>query len=244
MSDSAQFPISPGANTLGAIVAERPQTAVVFERLGLDYCCGGQQTLEDACRSADLEPETVSKLLSVLESTGPDDRSGAHNVGDASIDDLCDHIVEAHHDPLREEMLRISELMSKVVRAHGSDDPEVIELAELFGQTRIELESHMQREEDVLFPVCREIAARENGAAADDQLLAELGDDHRSVGAALKRMRTLSHNYRPESAHCTTHRVLRHEMSEFERDLHLHIHEENNILFPKVREKLLPAGSA
>lgn len=244
MSQSEQLPISPGANTLGSIVAERPQTAVVFERLGLDYCCGGQQTLEDACRSADLEPGTVAKLLAALDDATAEGRPAGHDLGSASIDELCEHIVSAHHDPLREEMPRISELMAKVVRAHGAEDPEVVEVAELFAQTRTELEEHMEREEELLFPACRKVAADESGASPDDQLMAELGDDHQSVGDALRRMRTLSHDYRPESAHCTTHRVLLHEMHEFELDLHRHIHEENNILFPKVREMSNQAGTA
>lgn len=244
MSHSEQLPISPGANTLGGIVAERPQTAAVFERLGLDYCCGGQQTLEDACRSLDLEPETVATLLATLDGDTTDGESGAHDLGDASIDDLCDHIVTAHHDPLREAMPRISELLAKVVRAHGSEDPEIVQLAELFSQTRSGLETHMHREEELLFPACREVAANQGGVSPDDQILAELDDDHRSVGDALKQMRTLSHDYRPESAHCTTHRVLLHEMQEFERDLHVHIHEENNILFPKVREMSGQVGNS
>lgn len=241
MSQPRQLPISPGANTLGSIVAERPQTAVVFERLGLDYCCGGQQTLEDACRSRNLDADTVATLLATLDSDHGDGQAGAHDLGEASIDELCDHIVTAHHDPLRERIPRITELMKKVVRAHGSEDPAVIESAELFDQTRIELEAHMTREEEFLFPACREAAADKSGTGPGDEILAELGDDHQSVGDALKRMRTLNHGYRPELAHCTTHRVLYHEMDEFERDLHIHIHEENNILFPRVREM---SGSA
>ena len=133
-------------------------------------------------------------------------------------------------------MPRISELTAKVARAHGSSDPEVIELAELFAQTRTELEAHMSREEDFLFPACRELATDGSESTPDESLLTELGDDHKSVGDALKQMRALNHGYRLESAHCTTHRVLLHEMREFELDLHRHIHEENNILFPKVKE--------
>lgn len=231
-----QLPVVLGTNTLGAIVAERPQTAVVFERLGLDYCCGGQKTLEDACRSHDLDPKTVAALLATLDGGETVDEPGAHDLAHASVDELCDHIVSAHHDPLREDLPRISELMAKVVRAHGSEDQEVIELADLFSRTRTDLEGHMQLEEDSLFPACRAVAADESGKGPDYELLAALGDDHLAAGEALAQMRILSHDYRPESAHCTTHRVLLHEMHEFELDLHRHIHEENNILFPKVRE--------
>ncbi len=236
MKTSAQLPIVLGSNTLGGIVAERPQTAVVFERLGLDYCCGGQKTLEEACRSHDLDPKTVAALLTTLDGDETVDEPGAHDLAHASVDELCDHIVSAHHDAMREDLPRISELMAKVVRAHGSDDHEVIELADLFNRTRTDLEEHMRVEEDSLFPACRAVAADETGHGPDDDLLAALGDEHLAAGDALAQMRKLSHDYRPESAHCTTHRVLLHEMHEFELDLHRHIHEENNILFPKVRE--------
>jgi regulator of cell morphogenesis and NO signaling len=236
MKSSEQLPIVAGTTTLGGLVAERPQTAAVFERLGLDYCCGGQQTLEEACRSRDLDPETVATLLATLETDMGTAPEGAHELGTASISEICDHIVEVHHGPLRDELPRISELMAKVERAHGADDPEVIELAELFGRTRAELEEHMLLEEDSLFPACRAVAEDASGSGPDEELLEQLTDTHQEAGAALKRMRELSHDYRPERAHCTTHRVLMHEMHEFELDLHRHIHEENNILFPKVRE--------
>lgn len=235
MTSSQELEIVPGTTTLGGIVAERPQTAVVFERLGLDYCCGGQQTLEEACRSRDLDPETVATMLAALESAGSSaGPEGAHDLADATVDQICDHIVSRHHEPLAETLPRISELMGKVVRAHGADDPGVIRLADLFGETRSELEDHMRLEEQSLFPACREVA--EGGKAPSAELLGELLDTHQATGEALKQLRELGHDYRPESAHCNTHRVLLHEMREFEMDLHMHIHEENNILFPKVRE--------
>lgn len=236
MNSLEQLSIVPGTNTLGGIVAERPQTAVVFERLGLDYCCGGQQTLEDACRSHDLDPKTVATLLTTLDADVNAAEAAAHDLSGASVNELCDHIVSAHHVPLQENLPRISELMAKVVRAHGVEDPEVIDLADLFERTRIELEDHMRLEEESLFPACRAVASDESGQGPDDKLLEQLDDSHQVAGEALKQMRILSHEYRPETAHCTTHRVLRHEMQEFELDLHRHIHEENNILFPKVRE--------
>jgi regulator of cell morphogenesis and NO signaling len=237
MTQSQELPVIAGTTTLGDLVAERPQTAAVFERLGLDYCCGGQQTLEDACRSRDLEPETVATLLATLEADQGTAPEGAHDLAGASINELCDHIVDVHHKPLRDEELpRISELMAKVVRAHGAEDPEVIELATLFGETRTELEDHMRLEEESLFPACRAVEDDQSGDGPGAELLEQLTDTHEAAGAALKRMRELSHDYSPESAHCTTHRVLLHEMHEFELDLHRHIHEENNILFPKVRE--------
>jgi regulator of cell morphogenesis and NO signaling len=236
MTSSRELPIAAGTTTLGGLVAERPRTAAVFERLGLDYCCGGQQTLEQACRSRGLDAETVATMLAALEGGGANDPQSAHELTGASVSELCDHIVDAHHGPLREELPRISELMAKVVRAHGAEDPEVVELAGLFDRTRADLEEHMRLEEESLFPSCRAVEDAGNGPR--EELLIQLNDTHRATGEALKQMRELSHDYRPESAHCTTHRVLLHELHEFELDLHRHIHEEENILFPKVRGAL------
>lgn len=236
MTSTQELPIVAGTTTLARLVAERPQAATVFERLGLDYCCGGQQSLEEACRSRGLEPETVANMLAALDGDGASDSQGVHPRAGASINELCDHIVGVHHKTLREQLPRISELMTKVVRAHGADDPKLVELAELLGRTRIELLDHMHMEEESLFPACRAVEDEKDGKGPDDELLAEIDDAHLAAGTALKRMRELGHDYRPETAHCTTHRVLLHELHEFELDLHRHIHEENNILFPTVRK--------
>lgn len=233
MTQSQQLPVVAGTATLGGLVAERPQTASLFERLGLDYCCGGRQTLEEACRTRGLDPATVGAMLAALED-GSATAEHAHGLTGASVDELCEHIVNKHHEPLRGALPRISELLGKVVRAHGDEDPSVHHLEDLFSRTRAELEDHMRLEEDSLFPACRAIVV-DDGARPDGELLARLEDTHASTGEALRRLRELGHDYRPETAHCTTHRVLLHELDEFERDLHLHIHEENNILFPKVR---------
>jgi regulator of cell morphogenesis and NO signaling len=234
MSSQPLPTIAPAA-TLGGVVAEHPRAAALFERLGLDYCCGGQQTLADACSARGLDPETVATMLTALDDDAATEAD--HAVAAASITELCDHIVAGHHEPLRRVLPRISELLVKVVRAHGDEDPDVRRLEELFAATRAELEDHIRLEEELVFPACR---ALDTAGATDFDagLLAHLEDTHAATGEALRGLRELGAGYRAEAAHCTTHRVLLHTLAELEVDLHQHIHEENNVLFAKVRERV------
>lgn len=227
--------VAPDA-TLGAIVAARPGTAELFERLGLDYCCGGAQTLEQACEERGLDPANVRTMVAASEAE--DRTAGAeHDLRGLSVGELVDHIVEGHHGPLRLQLERIAELLDKVVAAHGYVDPGVKRLRRRFTQLRSELIEHMRLEEGRLFPACRALAG-DGGVELGDELLEELADDHAATGAALAELRELGDDYRPESAHCTTHRVLLSELGSLEADLHLHVHEENNILFPEARRLL------
>jgi len=233
MSGSEQ---PPTAATLGSIVAERPAAAAILEGIGLDYCCGGTKTLAEACGERGLDPETVA---AVLDSVGAEGTGGsAHDVAGASIGELCEHIVAEHHRPLPTRLERISELLGKVVRAHGAEDPSVLRLRERFEETRTALLDHMRVEEQQLFPACRELERAGASAELNRDLIVHLEDDHGSTGAALADLRGIAGGYGPERAHCNTHRVLLHELSELELELHRHIHEENNILFPKVRDQL------
>ncbi len=218
--------------TLGGLVASRPRLAPVFERLGLDYCCGGQQTLAEACSERELDPSTVIAMLEVFEA---EDAAQPDDVTGLSVAELSEHIVVHHHQPLRPQMDRISELLAKVVRAHGDQDPTTHRLQARFDALRAELEEHMLLEEEELFPACRALERGDRASPLGGDLLTQLEDTHSSTGAALAELREIGGDYRPENAHCTTHRVLLSELSAFELELHQHIHEENNILFPQVR---------
>ncbi|MCL4287327.1 MAG: DUF542 domain-containing protein, partial [Thermoleophilia bacterium] len=220
MPSAEQTPTATAA-TLGGIVAERPAAAAVLEGLGLDYCCGGGKTLAEACRERGLDPETIAR---VLDSIGVDGGGrAAHDVSRASIGELCEHIVEEHHRPLPARLERISELLDKVVRAHGADDPAVVPLQRRYEQARSELLDHMRVEERELFPACRELERGDGAPGLDRRLLPHLEDDHGATGAALAELRELGGDYRPERAHCNTHRVLLHELAELELELHRHI---------------------
>jgi regulator of cell morphogenesis and NO signaling len=227
--------------TLGEIVTRRPDAATTFERLGLDYCCGGHRTLEDACNRQGLDARTVAVLLDALRDQPDRAALEAHDVRRASIPELCDHIVERHHAPLRRELARISDLLGTVVRVHGRQHPDLIDLQRLFAATRADLEQHLRVEEDVLVPACRDLDADPRGPALEPDALALLEDDHAATGDALVAMRELTGGFGGEDALCGTHGALLHALRDFELDLHRHVHEENNVLFPRVRVRLAAA---
>jgi regulator of cell morphogenesis and NO signaling len=224
------------APTLGELVLRRPRAAALFERLGLDYCCGGARTLEEACAARGLDPATVSVLVDTLGGDDPADvEPDHHDIGRATIGELCDHIVAAHHDLLRRELPHVSELVATVVRVHGPGHPELHDVGRVFDGLRAELEEHMAREEADLFPACRALDA---GATIEDGLIEMLEHDHDATGDALASLRELCGGYHPGDALCGTHRALLQSLHALELDVHQHVHEENNVLFPRVRALL------
>jgi regulator of cell morphogenesis and NO signaling len=226
--------IDPTA-TLGALVAERPARAPLFERLRLDYCCGGSQTLAEACRRRGLDSDTVRTVLAALDDEA-NERQGFEDVDwrGASVEELCAHIVAVHHDGLREALPRIEALLSTVVRVHGHRHPEFDDLRRAFEGIRAQIEPHLASEEDVLFPAC--LALEQQRVPIDAALLDRHEHEHQQVGDALAGLRELSGDYDSERALCGTHRALLETLAAFELDLHQHIHEENNVLLPRVRE--------
>jgi regulator of cell morphogenesis and NO signaling len=227
------------AAAVGEIVAAQPRAGTLFEQLGIDYCCGGGDTLAQACVRRGIDADTVAVLLVALPD---DDRrlpAEEHDLRGASIAELCDHIVFAHHDRLRTELPRIAELLAVVVRVHGRDHAELADLRRLFAGLRAELDEHLELEERHMFPMCRALEAAGPGdQALDEGLIALLEDDHRATGDALCALRELTGGYDERRALCGTHRRLLHALHALEVDLHQHVHEENNVLFSKARALL------
>jgi regulator of cell morphogenesis and NO signaling len=229
--------IDPTA-TLGALVAERPARAPLFERLRLDYCCGGSQTLAEARRRRGLDSDTVRTVLAALDDEA-NGRPGFEDVDwrSASVEELCGHIVAVHHDGMRDAMPQIERLLSTVLRVHGHRHPELGDLRRAFEGIRTHIEPHLASEEDVLFPAC--VALEQRRVPIDAALLDRHEQEHQQVGDALD----LSGDYDAEHALCGTHRALLEALAAFELDLHQHIHEENNVLLPRVRELAADARS-
>lgn len=223
------------SSSLAEIVVAQPQAAALFERLRLDYCCGGADTLADACARRGLDAATVGALLEAFIHESRDTETmAAHDVARASITELCDHIVVAHHGPLRPAQDRIAHLLATVVRVHGRDHPSLIDLERCFATLATELAEHIRIEEETIFPACRALDGP-GGAAFDDHLLDLMQDDHAATGDALLAIRELAGDFDGRHALCSTHRTLLTELRAFELDLHQHVHEENNLLFPRVR---------
>lgn len=224
--------VSP-STTVADLVVERPARARLFEQLGLDYCCGGKRSLEDACRAKGLDVTTVAAVLGALDGDGE-----AHaDLAGATPSELVDHIVTVHHDRLRAELPRLGGLLAKASKAHAAERPELPEVLATFEELRAELDEHLAAEEAEAFPACRAI---ERGEAVDDvePRLAALEDDHAEVAKLLERLADLTGGYDLGDVRCNTHRAALDGLAELQRDLHLHIHEENNLLFPRVEALL------
>ena len=224
--------------TVGNLVVERPERARVLERWRIDYCCGGKQTLGDACATLGVETDAVIRDL--LES---DTRSPQEEVSwaDMSLTDLADNIVETHHAYLREELPRLSTLADTVVHAHGVRHPDLMEVQGLYEGLRQELEMHMMKEEQILFPLCRALETSNTlpkshcGSVSNPIRVMEM--EHDNAGNALASLRSLTHDYTTPEDGCNTYRVFLTSLSGLEADLHQHIHKENNILFPRAIER-------
>lgn len=232
---------------VGQIVAESPHLSRVFERLHIDYCCGGKKSLGDACRERQLDPGDV---LDRLEKAG---RTGADAAADPiwlnrSLSDLCDHIERTHHAYLRDELPRLTGLIEKVVNAHAERHPELREIQQEFGALRSELEPHMMKEEQVLFmkeeqvlfPAIRRIERSQQAAAFPFGSVANpiecMLHEHDAAGSALDQLRRLTGGYEPPEGACSTYRAMLDGLDQLERDMHEHVHKENNILFPRAIE--------
>ena len=211
--------------SLAELVLERPSAARVLERLGLDYCCGGRRSLAQACAERGLDPGTVAVFL---ERGGDPIALESRDWASAPLAELCAHIVEEHHRRLRWELPRLSELAGRAASVHGEAQPALHELHDEFERLRAELEQHIDEEERELFPVL--VAGGELGSVQMGQLLHE----HDTTGARLRRLRELAGDYATEAALCSTHRSLLQGLHGLELDLHQHVHEENNILFPRA----------
>lgn len=219
--------------TLAELVLEQPHLAPVFEQLGLDYCCGGQSRLTDAAAERGLAPAALTAALEAAERADGVSCT-ERDWREATMTELCDHIVEVHHAYLRRELPQIDGLLTKVVDRHGGRAPELERLQARFGELNGALIDHIDSEEQTVFPLCRSL---ESGGEARivPRGLGVHEAEHAAVGQALRSMRELTGGYDPEQAFCTTHRVLLGSLQELEADLHQHIHEENNILFPRLQ---------
>jgi regulator of cell morphogenesis and NO signaling len=185
---------------LADLVIAVPRRAQLLEQLRLDYCCRGDRTLAQACAQRGLDAATVATLIAAFDER-PISRDQPHDVARASIAELCEHIISAHHEPLRRELPRMSELLGTVVRVHGTQRPELHDLQRLLTGLRRDLEQHIAVEEAILFPACR--AAERHAGVVDEDLLAAHETEHGAAGEALVALRELSGGYERKLALCS-----------------------------------------
>ncbi len=218
--------------SLGDLVTQNPNRAQILEELQLDYCCNGQRSLTDAVTAAGLNIDDVVASLEATPATAPTSAETAVPAENAA---LAHDIVDTHHAYMWQEMPRLQALVEKVQGVHGERHPELAKLKELYEYAISELEPHMTKEERIVFPA---ISKMEKGTATGidsfEQPIQELRDEHDEVGRVLMEMRTITNDYAvPEDA-CGSYRMMLDGLETMERDLHAHIHKENNVLFPRV----------
>jgi regulator of cell morphogenesis and NO signaling len=218
--------------TLAAIVNADPRAARILERHQLDYCCGGGRSLEEACAARGIDPATVRAELDAEPEPQPADWATM------DPDALVDHLEATHHRYLHDELPRLAALATKVADAHGDRHPELHDLRHAFAALRADLEPHLAKEEQVLFPMIRQLA---EAAVAPSFHCGSLANpigvmllEHDRAGDLLAALRTITGDYRPPADGCRSYQELYRGLEALEADTHLHVHKENNVLFPAV----------
>jgi regulator of cell morphogenesis and NO signaling len=226
--------------TVGELASASLAAVRVFERHGIDYCCGGKRPLEEACRELGLAPEQVQseidRAMAAPEGQGTDWSA-------APLPQLVRHILATHHEYLKLELPRLGQRLEKVMKIYGEKDAETLAgLPGPFGALSAELDGHMHKEELLLFPAIeRYEAAVSSGSPLPPLPFGSIANpirvmerEHDSAGNALRQMRDATRGYRVPEHACVTYRSLLDGLRELEADLHKHIHLENNILFPRA----------
>lgn len=224
-----------------AIVNEFPAAARVFESAGIDYCCGGEKPLQDACKDAHVKVEEILRLIE--DDRIPDSSENQlANWIQVPLPDLIEYIVKKHHAYCRQEQARLGTLLTKVVQVHGHRHPELKRIQSLFDGMAKDLTHHLAKEEETLFPIILAMgrASLEKepmprlalGAVQNPVSMMIL--EHDECGRILKEMHSLSHGYEPPADACGSYQSLYQGLKEFEEDMHHHVYLENYVLFPRT----------
>lgn len=225
--------------TLAGVAAISLGAVRTLERHGLDYCCGGKQPFDKACLAKGLEPDSIMEEIKTALKAGATERDWQS----APLDELSRHIISTHHEYLKLELPTLGNRLKKVHSVHGARDPQTLDrMLEVFGALREEMEMHMHKEEVMLFPFIEQYGRAEAlgrplppvpfGSIANP--IGMMEREHVSAGDALAEIRTLTNNYQLPPYACTTVGTLYQGLQALEADLHVHIHLENNILFPRA----------
>ncbi|MGD8428350.1 MAG: iron-sulfur cluster repair di-iron protein, partial [Balneolaceae bacterium] len=213
----------------------------VFRNFGLDFCCGGKKTLMEACKKKNIDVEKVKKELLTLNSNDSDQ----HNYNSWSLDFLVDYIVNNHHRFVRQKLPEIEFYAHKVAKVHGKRHEELKEIEREFLMIKDELLNHMDKEELMLFPYIKQLVEFDKNRQKVDSKpqfkraanpIRMMEEEHDEVGRAMAKIQRLSNNFTPPKDACATYQVLFQNLEGFQKDMHKHVHLENNILFPKAIE--------
>jgi regulator of cell morphogenesis and NO signaling len=220
------------SSTVGNIVAARPILAGLFEHVGIDYCCGGKQTLTQACVAQGLDAVTFARLLEAMAKltlTGT-----VIDVSGMSLTALADHIEQTHHRYLKGELPALVEKAERVAKKHSWRDPRLLPVAATMQALAVDMHQHMEKEEFILFPLVRELersGATSGHCGSIANPIRQMEREHDGAGAAVARLRELTNGFVPDGDACNTHRAMLAGFAQLESDLHQHVHKENNVLF-------------
>jgi regulator of cell morphogenesis and NO signaling len=225
--------------TIGEIAGAWPRAIPLFQRYGIDFCCGGRRPLDEVCREKGIE---LDALVREIRSTSGGPEAAGTDWGNEPPGALVDHILERYHRVLDEELPRLEGLAEKVAGVHGAGHPELLSVRDTFRILKDELVSHREKEERVLFPYIRDLDAVSQGMRPAYSVSIGLAGgaigvmerEHQTAGLALKALRRLTGEFRPPEDACGSYRALYAGLELFEADLHNHIHLENNVLFPQA----------
>lgn len=241
--------VAAAERSLGELVQEDGRAARVFERFGLDFCCNGRRTLREA---ADTQHVPLDEIIGALADLGRPAATDTEPDEWRDLRVLVSHIVGQHHSYVRSVSPAVIAWLDRLVERHGNRHPELEAIRQTFGELAAELAMHMKKEENVLFPYITFLAAgnpdgaRMPAGAFGTVLhpIQVMEADHAYAGELSDRLRTLSGGFVAPPDACTTYRLCYAELERFERDLHRHIHLENNVLFPRAIDQEQKRGPA
>lgn len=230
-------------NQVSEFVNHDPDHAIhIFNSLGIDFCCGGGTTLELACKEMKLDSEQILRQLNTPLEKSSEDKTGDWALLDLA--ELTDHIIMVHHKYLQSALPQVEGLIEKATHAHGENHPELFELKKTFGSLKEDLEPHMLKEENILFPMINRLGGSLEPEASHCGSVANpirvMMADHETAGMLLSKIKILTDNYSPPEDGCATYRLLYEKLKEMESDIHLHVHKENNLLFPQALDQSAP----
>ncbi len=217
--------------SIGEIVARDFRTASVFKNNRIDFCCGGKKSLEETCLEKGIDQEKVEAELQAVAAIPP---NPGQDFQLWSPGFLCDYIMNTHHQYVLRTLPELLIYTQKIARVHGSNHPELVEVASLFEKINIELLQHLRKEEDVLFPAIKH-SIEYNDGESKETINSEINRmvlEHEFAGGAMDSINQITDHYRLPEESCGTYQVTFKLLEQFEDDLHIHVHLENNILYP------------
>lgn len=234
---------------VGQLVAGNYHTAVIFKKFNIDFCCNGNRSIKEACSRKNIDPAIVITELSAILGYQPGPEKDYNTW---SLDLLAEHIETKHHQYVETQIPVLETFLQKLCSVHGQQHPELLEIAHLFSGSAAELTMHMKKEELMLFPYIKQLVkAKEQGTITSTAPFGTVANpvhmmmqEHDQEGERFRQISALSNDYTTPPDGCNTYKVTYALLKEFQDDLHLHIHLENNILFPKAEQLEKELGTA